>query len=79
MPPRPRKGFPAAVGEEIVLRPCGRKVLQSGQWPKAESLGGTNRPLLTVGLVQRGYQDDAIRKILGQNILRVCRDALTPS
>lgn len=49
-----------------------------GQWPKAETLGWTNWPLLTVGLVQRGYQDDAIRKILGQNILRVSRDALAP-
>lgn len=49
-----------------------------GKWPQAETLGWTNWPLLTVGLVQRGYQDDAIRKILGQNILRVCRDALAP-
>lgn len=48
-----------------------------GQWPKADTLGWTNWPLVTVGLVQRGYTDDAIRKILGQNILRVCRDALS--
>lgn len=47
-----------------------------GNWPKSESLGWTNWPLLTVGLVQRGYSDDAIRQILGGNILRVCRDVL---
>ncbi len=47
-----------------------------GQWPRAASLGWTNWPLFTVGLVQRGYSDDHIHKILGQNILRVCRAAL---
>ena len=49
-------------------------------WPKG-SLGGraqpslawANWPLFTVGLVQRGYADDAIRKILGGNVLRVAR------
>jgi membrane dipeptidase len=46
-----------------------------GQWPRAASLGWTNWPLVTVGLVQRGYADDDIRRILGGNILRVCRDA----
>ncbi len=48
-----------------------------GQWPKANTLGWTNWPLVTIGLVQRGYQDVDIRKILGGNILRVCRDVLT--
>lgn len=48
-----------------------------GQWSKAETLGWTNWPLVTVGLVQRGYADDAIRKILGANILRVCKDTFT--
>ncbi len=47
-----------------------------GKWPKADTLGWTNWPLLTVGLVQRGYTDEAVRKILGQNVLRVCRAAL---
>jgi membrane dipeptidase len=32
-----------------------------------------NWPLFTVGLVQRGHPDAAIRKILGQNVLRVRR------
>jgi membrane dipeptidase len=47
-----------------------------GQWPRAGSLGWTNWPLVTVGLVQRGYQDEDIQKILGNNVLRVCRAAL---
>jgi membrane dipeptidase len=47
-----------------------------GHWPNAASLGWTNWPLFTVGLVQRGYSDEQIRKILGENTLRVCRAAL---
>lgn len=38
------------------------------------SLAWTNWPLFTVGLVQRGYSDEDIQKILGGNILRVARD-----
>jgi len=49
-----------------------------GQWPRSGSLAWTNWPLVTVGLVQRGYQDDAIQKILGGNVLRVCRAVLEP-
>lgn len=44
------------------------------QWQKEEqrlSLAWTNWPLITVGLVQRGYSDEDIRKILGGNVLRV--------
>ncbi|MBI1349006.1 dipeptidase [bacterium] len=48
-----------------------------GQWPRSASLGWTNWPLVTVGLVQRGYSDDDIQKILGGNMLRVCREVLT--
>jgi len=50
-----------------------------GQWPRAESLGWTNWPLVTVGLVQRGYSDADIQRILGANILRVCRDVFPRS
>jgi membrane dipeptidase len=39
----------------------------------AASLAWTNWPLFTVGLVQRGYPDDDIRKIIGGNMLRVLR------
>lgn len=41
-----------------------------------QSLAWTNWPLFTVGMVQRGYSDDSIRKILGGNVLRVARAAL---
>ncbi|MCH2378973.1 MAG: membrane dipeptidase [Pedosphaera sp.] len=40
------------------------------------SIAWTNWPLFTVGLVQRGYKDEEIRKIIGGNMLRVCRDSL---
>ena len=43
------------------------------------SLAWTNWPLFTVGLVQRGYSDDDIRKILGGNALRVARAVLPES
>ena len=36
-----------------------------------QSLAWTNWPMFTVGMVQRGYSDDAIRKIIGGNVLRV--------
>ena len=41
-----------------------------------QSTAWTNFPLFTVGMVQRGYADDDIRKILGGNILRVAREVL---
>ncbi len=44
-----------------------------GVWPRAASLAWTNWPLLTVGLVQRGYREEEIRQILGENVLRVCQ------
>jgi len=37
------------------------------------SLEWTNWPLFTVGLVQRGYSDDEIQKIIGGNALRVTK------
>ena len=40
------------------------------------SIAWTNWPLFTVGLVQRGYKDEEIRKIIGGNMLRVCRDSI---
>jgi len=41
-----------------------------------QSMAWTNWPLFTVGLVQMGYSDDNIQKILGGNALRVARAAL---
>lgn len=59
----------------------------AGLWPPAaltvtattaarESLAWTNWPLFAVGLVQRGYKDEDIQKIIGGNVLRVARAAL---
>ena len=45
-------------------------------WQKEEmrlSMAWTNWPLFTVGLVQRGYSDNDIQKIVGGNILRMAR------
>jgi membrane dipeptidase len=39
----------------------------------AASLAWTNWPLFTVGLVQRGHSEAAVRKIVGGNVLRVWR------
>jgi membrane dipeptidase len=51
--------------------------LLGGTTAGRESLAWTNWPLFTVGLVQRGYKDADIQKILGGNVLRVARAALT--
>lgn len=40
------------------------------------SVAWTNWPLFTVGLVQRGYSDEDIRRIIGGNVLRVAAAAL---
>ncbi|APZ90882.1 dipeptidase [Fuerstiella marisgermanici] len=54
-------------------------------WPKDDyvttqdarnSVAWTNWPLFTVGLVQRGYTDDDIRKIIGGNVLRVAKESV---
>jgi membrane dipeptidase len=41
-----------------------------------DSLAWTNWPLFTVGLVQRGYRDEEVQKIIGGNVMRVARAAL---
>jgi len=44
------------------------------RWKETEmldSLAWTNWPLFTVGLIQRGYNDEDIRRIIGGNALRV--------
>jgi len=59
----------------------------SGLWPpdcgqgdpswnmaREDSLAWVNRPYATVGLVQRGYSDDDIAKIMGRNHLRMLKD-----
>ncbi|MFI4874204.1 MAG: dipeptidase [Blastopirellula sp. JB062] len=71
----------AAASRDIPKRPRRRKRYEAfwpsgalgGHWPRAASLGWTNWPLVTVGLIQRGYKEADIQKILGQNMMRVCR------
>lgn len=49
------------------------------RWNRPEqtlSMAWTNWPLFTVGLVQRGHSEEAIRRILGGNVLRVARAVL---
>jgi len=74
------------VGEKVKMPPAARSRPRyealwpqgalGGVWPKADSLRWTNWPLYTVGLVQRGYSDADIQKIIGGNMLRVCRAAI---
>lgn len=49
---------------------------EAQRYPKSKSLAWTNWPLFTVGLVQRGYSDEQIGKILGLNMLRVAGENL---
>ena len=71
-----------AENKKIPKGPRGRPRWES-LWPPG-SLGGqdhaslawTNWPMFTVGMVQRGYSDAVIQKILGGNVLRVARATL---
>lgn len=71
-----QKGIPARARRRNRFAAYWPPDALGGRWEKAETLAWTNWPLLTIGLVQRGHGDDTIRKILGGNILRVCRDVL---
>jgi membrane dipeptidase len=42
-----------------------------------KSMAWTNWPLFTVGMVQMGYSDDDIQKILSGNSMRVANAALS--
>lgn len=82
-----RSRFEKEEREKIKRRADGSTPLGAGPrwdhlWPKDDfvetpemdqSVTWTNWPLFTTGLVQRGYSDDDIRKIVGGNILRVAR------
>ena len=72
IPPRHK-----ARAEFRSLWPDGSLTAPATAHPKArQSMAWTNWPLFTVGMVQRGYSDEDIRKILGGNMLRVARDVL---
>jgi membrane dipeptidase len=49
-----------------------------GNGDRTGTLQWTNWPLFTVGMVQRGYSDVEIQKILSGNVLRVARAVLPP-
>ena len=76
---------------EIKNYPRGRRGWQS-LWPPPVSVvdkdkiaaaqptfAWTNWPLITVGLVQKGYKDEDIQKIIGGNVLRVAKANLEGS
>ncbi len=74
-----------AAARELLQTPPSRTRF-AALWPEddfvttssmTQSLAWTNWPLFTVGMVQRGHSDDDIRKILGQNVLRVTGAALS--
>jgi membrane dipeptidase len=69
----------AAEYQKMGPRPKSRPPYES-LWPAGAldnrshpSLAWTNWPMFTVGMVQRGIPDEAIRKILGGNVMRVAR------
>jgi membrane dipeptidase len=78
-----RSRFAGEESRKVPRRPPGRERWES-LWPipvqydpaKLTTVQWTNWPLFTVGLVQRGYSDSDIQKIIGLNALRVARAAL---
>jgi len=70
------KPFPRQRTAWRSLWPQGSLTPPGGVDPAARlSLAWTNFPLFTVGLVQRGFSDDQIAKIMGGNCMRVARSA----
>lgn len=65
--PKSRTRFAALWPEEPFTKTS--KMVQSLAW--------TNWPLFTVGMVQMGYSDGDIQKILGGNAMRVSKEAIT--
>ncbi len=67
-----KASLPRARTRWGALWPTGTLGLSSRYSEEAiASLSWTNWPLFTVGLVQRGFSDEEIRKIIGGNVLRV--------
>ena len=73
---------------KIMKRPDGSSTLGGAGdrwehlWPKddyqttieaEQSIAWTNWPLFTLGMVMRGHSDDAIRQVIGGNVMRVLR------
>lgn len=87
----PQSDRERAFAEELARDyPRAQQRTFEGLWPQDEplflpewnqtrqtlSLSWVNFPYITVGLVQRGFSDDDIMKILGGNMLRVLGDVL---
>jgi len=83
--------FAAAAGQSLLPRPVARsrwehfwppnEIVTLPEWNRPDqhqSMASTNWPLITVGLVQRGYSDEAIRHIIGENMLRVAERIWNP-
>lgn len=75
----------AAAARDVPRRAKSREPFRS-LWPAddfsetaamRDSLAWTNWPLFTVGLVQRGYSDEEIRRIIGGNVMRVATETLS--
>jgi len=73
-----------AKGNNLIKLPPRKKARNrfASLWPKEtltasdsarESISWTNWPLFTVGLVQRGYRDEDVKKIIGGNVMRVAK------
>lgn len=56
------------------LWPKGKDFIRPKDERAKKSLMWTNWPLITVGMVQRGHSEETIRKVLGQNLMRVFRE-----
>ena len=52
---------------------CGPKDDYQASPAAEQSIAWTNWPIYTIGLVMRGHSDETIRKVLGENVLRVLK------
>jgi membrane dipeptidase len=52
---------------------AGYELMSKAQY---DSVSWLNWPMFTVGLVQRGFTDEEIRKIIGGNVIRVITETL---
>lgn len=77
--------FAAEESRKIIASKQGGRTRWEALWPEdnfkesaemVQSMSWTNWPLFTVGMVQMGYPDDVIQKILSGNSMRVAKAAL---
>ena len=64
----PRRARRRAEWEHLWPQPS-----SGGSAEQVRSMDWTNWPMFTVGMVERGYSDETIRKIIGGNVMRVAR------